>query len=469
MDGSENRIDIEQIMDGLRDEIREEQSTRVNVEKIMEEIRAEIERMPKESLPDFAEIKNLPEVQAAQAAGRNPVFQQIANEAQYLKGTYTMPFYWDMGGGIKGFLKRVGRRLSRFMLLPILERQSDFNLHAANGIDALRIGLDVHKAQIDAFQDTTIAHLQLQIQELRKSIDDCARRLAENDDQMSALDRSVDDMSISLARIIRQRTAMSDGAAQTETASEKAVETVQAEMIKGAPPQADFRARHADNYEKIDYIKFQNDFRGTQSQIMERQRIYTPYFRGRKGMVIDLGCGRGEFLRLMKEENIPAYGVDIYPEYEATGRLYGIDIRTGDGIEHLSRIEESLGGIFCAQVIEHLGFENVDKLCRLAHEKLEEGGCLVLETPNPMCVSTMTNGFYIDPTHDKPLHPLLMEYLLKSIGFAEVRLIWPDHSLGALPRIQSGSIDNLEEVNNAIDRVSALLFGSQDYAVVARK
>ena len=202
---------------------------------------------------------------------------------------------------------------------------------------------------------------------------------------------------------------------------------------------------------------------------MERQRSYLPYVRNKTGRIFDLGCGRGEFLRLLKEENIPAFGVDTYPEYEITGQMYGIEIGVGDGIEVLENQKEPLGGIFCAQVIEHLGFKNVEKLCRLAYDKLEKGGCLILETPNPMCVSTMTNGFYIDPTHDKPVHPLLMQYMLKSIGFTEVQLLWPDHSLGTLPPIHSEYIDNLEEVNRAIERVSGLLFGSQDYAVIAKR
>ena len=219
----------------------------------------------------------------------------------------------------------------------------------------------------------------------------------------------------------------------------------------------------------FDYFAFENAFRGTQSDIMERQRRYIPYFKDKKGKVFDLGCGRGEFLRLMKEEGIPAFGADMYPEYEVVGQMYDIDIHEGDGIAMLENMDEKLGGIFCAQVIEHIGFDAIQKLCQLAYQKLEEGAYIVLETPNPMCVSTFTNAFYMDPTHDKPVHPLLMEHLLKSMGFSEVQLLWPDQSLEQLPLISSESIENLEEVNQAITRVSNLLFGSQDYAIVAKR
>ncbi len=111
----------------------------------------------------------------------------------------------------------------------------------------------------------------------------------------------------------------------------------------------------------------------------------------------------------------------------------------------------------------------MQKLVKLAYDRLETDGYLVLETPNPVCVSAMTNAFYMDPTHDKPLHPLLMQYLLKAAGFRDVQLLYPDHSLPRLPHLQGTGVTNLEEVNRAVDLVSDLVFGSQDYAVAGRK
>ena len=299
--------------------------------------------------------------------------------------------------------------------------------------------------------DELAAH-RMHLQSHDDRFEDHARR-------MDDVDRTIDEIGLSIARVIRHYMTADHGMSERPSVE---VENVSEDKVQEIPAGGN-------TYESLDYFKFQNDFRGTQRQIMERQRSYLPYFRNKTGRIFDLGCGRGEFLRLLKEENIPAFGVDTYPEYEITGQMYGIEIGVGDGIEVLEKQKEPLGGIFCAQVIEHLGFKNVEKLCRLAYDKLEKGGCLILETPNPMCVSTMTNGFYIDPTHDKPVHPLLMQYMLKSIGFTEVQLLWPDHSLGTLPPIHSEYIDNLEEVNRAIERVSGLLFGSQDYAVIAKR
>ena len=588
------KVDIEEIMEEIRAQIRREQAESVDVGQIMQEIRTQLKNSPPQAVPAFSEVTNVP-VPASGATiadskkvipDDSAIVQQISNEAQYLKGSAYYPYYWEMGKGPKGFAKRVVRKLNKCILLPIHDHQNDFNLHTANGIDALRIGMDVQRQQIAAMDNSAvIRQLQQQVgllsEQLEKNtqllamhgevmgnlkdrisahdgemaiyreertqqgnairahderLDDMQSDLKAHGDELAAhrdklqsheerldvmgsdlkghgdelaahreelrsheerlnvmgsdlkghgdelaahrmhlqshddrfedharrmddVDRTIDEIGLSIARVIRHYMTADHGMSERPSVE---VENVSEDKVQEIPAGGN-------TYESLDYFKFQNDFRGTQRQIMERQRSYLPYFRNKTGRIFDLGCGRGEFLRLLKEENIPAFGVDTYPEYEITGQMYGIEIGVGDGIEVLEKQKEPLGGIFCAQVIEHLGFKNVEKLCRLAYDKLEKGGCLILETPNPMCVSTMTNGFYIDPTHDKPVHPLLMQYMLKSIGFTEVQLLWPDHSLGTLPPIHSEYIDNLEEVNRAIERVSGLLFGSQDYAVIAKR
>ncbi len=224
-------------------------------------------------------------------------------------------------------------------------------------------------------------------------------------------------------------------------------------------------------YTKLDYFKFQNHFRGTRMLISQRQKLYLPYFEHQKGMILDLGCGRGEFLSLMKENNIPAFGIDLYPEYVIEGELNGLDIRQGNGIEFLSNTDQRFGGIFCAHVIEHISFTDLQALCFAAYEKLEDGAYLVLETPNPTCLSIYAGAFYIDPTHQKPLSPLLVEYVLHEAGFRETQVIFSEASRAGdpLPQIDGDGIRNLEQVNQAISKVSNLLYGAQDYAVVAKK
>lgn len=226
-----------------------------------------------------------------------------------------------------------------------------------------------------------------------------------------------------------------------------------------------------DVYTAIDYFKFQNDFRGTRALISARQTMYLPYFKDCTEPVLDIGCGRGEFLRILKDQNVPAFGIDMYPEYVVEGELHGLDVRLGDGIAFLKNADMRFGGIFAAQLIEHISFAELQTLCLTAHEKLVSGGYLILETPNPTCLAMFTSNFYLDPTHVKPVHPLLLAYILREVGFTEVQTIYTEasHAGETLPLIDSDGIRNLEEVNRAIEQVSNLLYGSLDYAIVARK
>ena len=512
----ETTVNVAEVMEEIRADIREKKASgEIDIEDIMDEIRAEAAAMPPEQLPDFARTEIPRAAAGSNSADLGAIYRQLDNEAQYLKSTANIPYHWYLGGGVKGFLRRAVRKVVGCIGLPLRDKQNDFNQHTANGIDAACIAarqnaeraeeltndLNTLRNEAASLRDEAGA-LRDETAELRQELEDSRRALAEaraySDELTAGLRQELADSRRELQEARAEARAHSDTLAtdmrrESEirmTAQEKALDGISMNIARVvrecmedmAPAEAKARMQAAqqektespekpedDDYKALDYFHFQNDFRGTQNRIMENQRIYIPYFKGKTGPVFDLGCGRGEFLRLMKEEKIPAYGMDMYPEYTVTGKLYGVDIREGDGIAELERVQEPLGGVFSAQVIEHLGFRTVEKLCRLAYDKLEKGAWLVLETPNPMCLSTMTNAFYLDPTHERPVHPLLMEYLLKEIGFEEVTLIWPDHSLPQIPEIRGNGIENLAEVNEAIRRVSGLLYGSQDYAVAGRK
>ena len=171
----------------------------------------------------------------------------------------------------------------------------------------------------------------------------------------------------------------------------------------------------------------------------------------------------------MKAHKISAFGIDMYPEYVVEGKLNGLDVQQGDGIEFLQNTKQYFGGIFVCQVIEHISFAQLQTLCTAAYEKLVPGGYLVLETPNPRCLAVFAHAFYVDPTHNKPVHPLTLEYLLQEIGF-DVKIEYTECTRQEpLPHIQSDEIKNLSQVNAGISRVSDLLFGSGDYAAIAQK
>ena len=219
------------------------------------------------------------------------------------------------------------------------------------------------------------------------------------------------------------------------------------------------------DYESIDYFDFENHFRGSIESIKKAQSAYLPYFSGKKN-VLDIGCGRGEFLSLMKDNGINAQGVDIYEPYTDYCNMKGLKASCGDGTAFLAGLE-SVDGVFVGQVVEHLQTHEIIRLCNTAYEKLEEGGCIIIETPNPTSLAIYTHAFYIDPSHIKPVHPLTMKYYLEKAGFRNIEVIFTENSRlpYSIPELSGGS----EEFNSAMKRVSDVLYGSQDYAVVAVK
>lgn len=229
------------------------------------------------------------------------------------------------------------------------------------------------------------------------------------------------------------------------------------------------RPQIEDEYSCIDYFDFENHFRGSRESIKEVQKQYVEYFVGRNN-VLDLGCGRGEFLELLMENKIESVGVECYSEFAEYCKMKGLNVAEEDALTYLEK-QEKVGGIFAGQLIEHLKVNQIVRLCELAYEKLEEGAYMVLETPNPMSLAIYTHAFYIDPSHNKPVHPLLMEYFMKKAGFKDIRILFTESSKYPvdIPKLVGNGIENIEAFNQSMEEVSRTLFGSQDYAVIGRK
>ncbi|MDT3428095.1 O-antigen chain-terminating methyltransferase [Paenibacillus forsythiae] len=224
---------------------------------------------------------------------------------------------------------------------------------------------------------------------------------------------------------------------------------------------------------QFDYLLFENRFRGSNEDIRNRQLKYLPYFENKEN-VIDIGCGRGEFLELLLNNNISAKGIDLTDEMVEYCQDLGLPVDKQDALIYLEQQNDnSIGGIFLGQVIEHMPFDNIIRLVEISWQKLKPGCYLIMETPNPQTLAIFNRSFYMDPTHVKPVHPLTVQFLTESVGFRESNLIYSGRveRENALPHIQAAGdvILNIEEFNHSIDRLNDLLFGDQDYALIARK
>jgi O-antigen chain-terminating methyltransferase len=216
--------------------------------------------------------------------------------------------------------------------------------------------------------------------------------------------------------------------------------------------------------------------RGSREEVMARLRVYLDDVRGHEP-VLDLGCGRGEFLQVAREAGIGAYGVDLDVEATAACRASGLDARDGDLFDHLAGLPEGeLGAVFSAQVVEHLPAERLGELFRLIARALRTGGVIIVETPNPGTFATLIQSFWRDPTHVRPVPPPALGLAARSAGLVvqEVRYLSRPPEEERLQPIRSTPPDpDLREVvdsfNQMAGRLNEFLYGYQDYALVATK
>jgi O-antigen chain-terminating methyltransferase len=234
--------------------------------------------------------------------------------------------------------------------------------------------------------------------------------------------------------------------------------------VRGAPSPPAPPTPPEDRREQVhsplpfDYGRFAERFRGSEEYVKSGQQFYLPYFSACRN-VLDIGCGRGEFLEMMHAAGVPAKGIDLSHESIAICRHKGMQADTADLFDYLAALPEaSLDGIFCSQVVEHLSPGRLPEMIRLCASRLTRNGVIALETPNPECLAIFATHFYLDPTHHRPVpHPLLAFYLEESgVGNIEVKKLSPaaesTPSLASLP----------EDFREAF-------FGGLDYAILGKK
>jgi len=214
------------------------------------------------------------------------------------------------------------------------------------------------------------------------------------------------------------------------------------------------------------YISFEDKFRGKREDIKSRQAYYLPIvkelIKEPNDLVIDIGCGRGEWLELLKEHNIKSRGIDLNRLMVKESKELGLDVIESDAIEYLKSLEDSSISIVTGfHIAEHLPFKTLISLFDEVYRVLKIGGAIILETPNPENLFVGACSFYTDPTHINPIPPVTLEFLAQNRGFKNVAI----HRLHPIKEPQFLNIENSQDVNN-------LIFASikeQDYSIIGYK
>jgi glycosyltransferase involved in cell wall biosynthesis/SAM-dependent methyltransferase len=370
----------------------------------------------------------------------------------------------NLGGAARASLKRTIARLTRWQLAPLVRQlnetrgylqerfaqedasreEQDRQLERVRGVDELVADQETRTAELAGGLQSLKQAFALQLDELRSQLD----RL----DHLRADDRA--ELTAALARLRA-------GVGSPPQPSPEGGGSSEGLKGAGRPDLEAFYEAHQDR------------FRGSRESVRQRLEIYLPHVRTAADSdhpALDVGPGRGEWLALLAEHHIKAYGVDINSAFVTAAAEIGLDVRLADGVEHLKGVSDgSLGAVTAFHVVEHIPLDALIELVDNALRALHPGGVLILETPNPLNIEVGASQFHLDPTHIRPIHPLFLQFVLENRGFADVRAVMvnapgePPLEVQLPPDGKAGPVPRMAELLNKA------FFVGMDYAVIGRR
>jgi SAM-dependent methyltransferase len=406
----------------------------IDVEQLMKRVRENIKR--KRVAEDTAPSENL-----VVPLGEGPTAADFA----YLRSGYNIQdvSFTSPRRVIGPFVVAV-KNILRRLLTAILERQTAYNAASAR----------------------VAAHIQESIETLDRRQAQAGRELKGWIETIETNQASIRDKHTELQeRVSRLESRLGQElvAIESRLRSMLAAQSLHATAY-GRGPALDRRGGHAtlpgegqplsqEGEHEFDDAGVEERPRESEEGVKARQRVYLQYFEGRDN-VIHLGCGRGEFLELLRQRGIPARGVDLDLDMILRCREKGLDASRQDVfacIESLS--DNSVGGILAAEVVGQLDPRHVIELIKLCFVKLAPGGVLVFETPSPECPVGSAGTFGTDVTHAKPAHPDAIQFVFEATGFHDVELRFSE----------------IERFNHGTERLNSILSGFEGCAVIGRK
>lgn len=361
--------------------------------------------------------------------------------------------------------QKITRRLLRWYINPLVEQQNAYNAAVAEVLATLQsqseqqgLALSELKEQVRRLQE--LGNLAQRVQALESEAEQL-RRASEAERAQRAHE----------AEMVRMRL--------------QRLENWWREGRVAPASQRDSAQPSSSGVPAVDYFLLGAQYR-SEEQLRERLADYDDLFsalaqaqregRGPLGPVLDIGCGRGDFVAHLRELGLNAYGIDTDRDAVAAARSAGRDVRQEEALAHLESLPDgSLAAIALIQVVEHLEIDDVLRLFRLAYRKLAPGGLIVAETINPTCLLALSNWFLIDPSHRTPLHPKTLQFLMEQAGFYRVQLrflhpVPEEAKLATAPTDDAQCGEALRAwLQRHIEQLNQFMYGPQDYAAIGYK
>jgi 2-polyprenyl-3-methyl-5-hydroxy-6-metoxy-1,4-benzoquinol methylase len=481
----------------------ESQNPEIDVQELMAKIRSEVERRKAQPIASPGGPPSLPHASAPEAVAPTSHrlrtnITEVLNSARQ-KGrvssripTVIRPFFRNQGGVNSQLLYAI--ELQTQQIDDLCDELANLRQASHRDVADLRSALADSLNHIKTLQEETssqrdeLATLQqasrIEIASLRSALADSLNHIKTLQGETSSQrDELATLQQASRTEIASLRSALADSLNHIKTLQEETSKQVSGVhgILKEQQAATHRQIRQLDNQfaELIDrvapkitsldadalYLAFENQFRGSREDIKGRQRIYLPYLAGAGvGTVdkplLDIGCGRGEWLEILRENGHTARGVDSNASMISICRELGLDAIASDALAYLKTLpDQSLGAVTGMHVIEHLPFPVLLKFLAQARRVLQTGGLAIFETPNCKNLVVGACNFYSDPTHQNPVFPDTAKFLLEHVGFSSADILYLAPAPGSPFRQEAPDTGMLHH----------WFFGPRDFAVIAKK
>ncbi len=507
------------------------------LERVRDQIRNELKASPPPRIADGTSPAPRPELPPADIP---PLASEPRiTDSDHLASANSLAVITDpieLGSSVPliGPLLTVLRRLARPFVQPVVDpyivRQEKFNVEVVRHLNQLGVAVEqrlvaIHDSlfdlapdprQLEARLDAALSNydaalrdrhgvlfdaLEEELWGLRGALDDLYGKHAERmhflevrfveraqaiDARFDEKDAVLEEMqsrtaNVAEAELLETRARLARVLDQVQAASQLEARPGGGDVPAGAPEQLDGELwrRLREWMSDEDYRAFQLRFRGDEEEITRRMRAHVERFSGAPGPVADLGCGRGEFLELLEADGHAAVGVEINAADVESCKERGLQAECADLFDWLEAQEEgSLGGVFLAQVIEHIPPPDWARLTDLAASRLAPGGRLVVETINPESLFALVRAYVLDPTHTRPVHPQLLSFMAYRSGLTDIDVVYQADvpEVAQVARVQEEpflehppSLAVVRELNLRIDQVNEMYAAPQEYALIASR